>query len=256
MSFTERLVSTGAARILVIDAERISGLARVWDQTPRFLPAGQWTRLPSLLCFAWQWYGHKPVHTAASWDGHRAMLQKAWDLYDEADVIVTYNGRRADNVWLRGEWAVADMPPPKPWRDVDLFVMSKQFGYESRSLAHLCHRLGVDGKHGHYDPVVAEKALEGDPAAQRSILRYNRADVRATTGVYDRLRPHLRQHPNLGLWHADGARRCPQCGSTDLGDAGYVRTALTTYAAYRCAQCGAVSRANYVKGRVDLRAAT
>jgi predicted RNA-binding Zn-ribbon protein involved in translation (DUF1610 family) len=103
---------------------------------------------------------------------------------------------------------------------------------------------------------VAEKALDGDVKAQALMKRYSLQDTRLNVMVYDRVRPWITNHPNLGLYHSDADKHCPMCGSVDMADAGYVRTALTTYQAWRCNGCGGVSRANFVKGRVELRGAT
>lgn len=66
--------------------------------------------------------------------------------------------------------------------------------------------------------------------------------------------PWIANHPPVGLWSGD-PRCCPNCGGTDLERNGWNRTALTTYAAYRCQDCGANARNNFVKNRVEMRPA-
>lgn len=235
------------ARILVIDIERLPGLAPIFDQRTRgFIPAASWHRLPSLLCYAAKWYGARRVEFLSVWDdGADAMTERAWQLYDAADVVVTYNGVRFDNRHLKSEWLLAGMAPPAPWRNVDLFTVNRRtFGFESKSLDHLCQRLGLQGKAGHYDQRDAEACVAGDETARRRMKRYNVRDVRITEQAYDALRPWITRHPHL----AASPLACPNCGSTDLAlqDRPHSAHALA-YPAYRCGNCGA-----NVRGRKSL----
>lgn len=257
MSAVADALAGAAPRILTIDLERQSGLARIFDAKVRggYIHPAKWTRLPSTLCFSAKWLDRKAVEFRSVWDDPAALLERSWQLYDEADIVVTYNGRRADNRWLRDDWAVAGKPPPRPWRDVDLYVVNKSlFGFESASLDHLCQRLGLPRKVDHYDPAVADLAAAGDVKAQRRLRRYNVGDVKATEAAYLRLLPWMTNHPPVGLWTGD-PRCCPNCGGTELTRVGYHRTPLTSFAQYRCQGCGAVARNNFVKSRVEMRGA-
>lgn len=234
---TERMK---AAKILVIDIERLPGLARVWDQRTKFVHINNFTRLPSLLCFAAKWHGQRAVEFHAAWDDPQAMVQRAWELYDQADIVVTYNGVRFDNRHLKSEWLLAGMPPPSPWKDVDLFAVNRStFGFESKSLQHLCYRLGLDLKSGHYDAVMAEQCVAGDTKAQRTMRTYNVGDVKITEQAYDRLRGWMPGHPHMGDLSEQQKPTCNQCGSEDLHRTGKTRAVQIDYALYRCLNCGA-----------------
>ncbi len=88
-----------AARILTIDIERLPGTAYVWEPKTRYVAPRNFLEWPRLLCFAARWYGDKRVVFEAEWrkGGREQMVKRAWELYDEADIVVTYNGRRFDN---------------------------------------------------------------------------------------------------------------------------------------------------------------
>ena len=236
----ERTERMKAAKILVVDIERLPGLARVWDQRTKFVHINNFTRLPTLLCFAAKWHGQKTVEFHAAWDDPQGMVERAWELYNQADIVVTYNGIRFDNRHLKSEWLVAGMPPPRPWKDVDLFNVNRQtFGFESKSLQHLCYRLGLDLKSGHYDAVMAERCMDGDERAQRTMKRYNVGDVRITEQAYDRLRGWMPGHPHMGQIDEHQRPTCNQCGSEDLTRSGVKRAVQIDYALYRCNNCGA-----------------
>ncbi len=236
MSLAERVKESGA-KILVIDMARLCGLARVWDQKTNFVPATNFVRLPSTLCFASKWYGSKTVEFHAAWDDYDAMVRRSWELYDQANLVVTYNGRRFDNAHFRGDWLQAGLAPPSPWKDVDLY-QSNRFGFTSRSLNHLCDILGLDVKSGKYSMDMAEACIEGDVKAQATMRRYNVGDVKITEQAYDRLRGYLPSHPHIGEIVED-ERRCNQCGSVNLERNGVTRAIVIDYVLYRCGDCGA-----------------
>ena len=236
-------------RILIIDIERLPGSVPIFDQrTSGFIPVYRWTRLPSLLCFAAKWHGTRKIEFHAVWDDPAVMVQRSWELYNEADIVVTYNGVKFDNKHLKSEWLLAGLPPVRPFKNVDLFAVNKaHFGFESKSLQHLCDRLGLPGKSGHYDPAVAERCVNGDVKAQALMARYNRGDVRITEAAYDRLLPWIHNHPHVGTSAADQLM-CNKCGSTDLEPQPVpYRANVIEYAQYRCRKCGGMMRAGHIR---------
>jgi len=248
---------TVAPRILIYDIERTPGQARLWDQKTRYIPISQWTKLPQTICIAAQWYGQKKIMFAAAWesDDPHYLAKTTWEWFDQATHTVGYNNKSFDHKRLAQSWAEAGLFPPRPSKIVDLYLVNRStFGFESKSLRHLCERLGVVNKSGHYDAEQAERAMAGDVKAQRALAAYNRGDVRATSAVFDRLRPWIKGM-NLGLYYGtDDEPRCANCGQTGtLEPAGWASTALTRYAAYRCTSCGSLMRNNHRKHSTTIR---
>lgn len=233
-------------KIVTIDIERAAGLAHIFDQkTSGFIPASRWVRQPRTLCFAARWYGGKTEFHAA-WDDYDAMIRRAWEIYDQADIVVTYNGIRFDNRVLKSDWAALSMTPPATWKNVDLYAVNRAtFGYSSNSLAHLCQQLGLPGKSGHYDPFMADACMAGDTKAQATMRRYNIGDVKITEQCYDALRPWIANHPHVTT-DRDKAT-CNACGSDRLERAGTYLAQVMEYAQYRCSDCGALVRAAHVR---------
>lgn len=236
MSLAARVKKHGD-KILIVDMERLSGLARVWDQKTNFVPYTNFVRHPSTLCFAAKWYGDKKTEFHAAWDDYDAMVKRSWELFDEASIVVTYNGKRFDCEHFRGDWLKAGLPLPTPWKDVDLYQTNK-FGFTSRSLNHLCQILGLDVKSGKYSFDMAEACMAGDEKAQKLMRRYNVGDVKITEQAYDRLRGYLPNHPHIGEINPD-ERRCNQCGSPNLERNGLTRAVVIDYVLWRCSDCGA-----------------
>jgi len=248
-------------RVLLIDLERRAGEAFIFDQRVRggFLPVSNWTRYPEMLCFAAKWHGAKRAEFHASWDSDdpHHLARESWRLVDEADIVVTYFGGRADLPWMRSAWVEAELPPPSPFKHLDMHAVGKQFGFPSASLQHLCERLGLPGKRGKYNPRDAEACIAGDEKARARMRRYNMGDVGPTSleGVLDRLRPWI-SGVNYGLYGADDARVCVNCGGQSMSPAGSAVTAVTRYPAYRCDACGTVMRGKNRSAAVPMRGVT
>ena len=233
-------------RILILDIERLPGLAPVWEQRTKFIPARTWKQAPETICFAAKWHDEAKVMFHAVWDDADEMVQRAWELYDSADIVVGYNQVNFDDKHMRGLWVRAGLVPPTPWKSVDLYRSTAQFGFASRSLAYTCQQLGIAGKSGHYDPDLAWRAVvDDDLRAQRSMRRYNVGDVRATERLYERLLPWVR-HPHVRNARIDELT-CPRCGSSDLRPNGEYLAVVRLYAQYRCGVCGGNAKASHIK---------
>lgn len=242
----------GNGRILTLDIERIKGIAEVgfWslgDFKHRRIHADDVTQWPRTILVCWQWYGEKKVHAAAEWDegGHRGMLDKVWHALDQADAVVGHNVHRFDLRNLRTEMAEVGMKPPRPAKSIDtLTIARREFSFESNTLDALCRRFGVQGKTDHYDPLVAQQAVDGVKSAQRRITAYCKADVDASCRLYDAMRGWNPSHPHIGPANPD-LLLCNECGGTNLTRTGIKRANLIDYALYRCDDCGANVQAGW-----------
>lgn len=233
------------ARVLTIDIERVPGLARLFDPKTHFVPWSKWEEDPRTICFAARWYGSKEPIFEAEWIDADAMVQRSWELYDEADAVVTFNGKRFDNKHLKAMWFEAGLPVPRPWKDIDLLPVARQFGYISSSLDYVTRRLGRPGKVLHYDMDMAFAAVNGDEKAQKKLRKYNIGDIELTEWLYDRFRGWIPNHPVLGA-PQDDAKLCTQCGSDKLVlQPTRYRAVVIDYALFKCDKCGANVRAGW-----------
>jgi hypothetical protein len=122
------------------------------------------------------------------------LLRAFWILAGNAEVVVSYNGRGFDVPFMVARSLIHDIPVRvdlvsnrfslRP--HLDLFQILGQQGRGPSSLDVVCWALGLASPKEEMDgSMVATAYAKGDLS---SIALYNAGDVRATTGVYQRVR--------------------------------------------------------------------
>lgn len=255
-----------SARILVLDIETSPNLAYVWGLFNQNIALNQIAETGEVLSVAAKWrHDQKRVQFHSVYDFDQecvaysakcAMVRNTWDLLDEADIVVHYNGFAFDIPHLNREFAQAGLKPPSPYKQVDLLqVARRQFRFASNKLDHVSRELGVGGKvqTGGFDLWLA--CMAGDRKAWERMRRYNVNDVRITDKVYERMLPWISNHPHVGLYADDPeVNVCGRCGGR-LQRRGYATTALGRFQKFWCRDCGGWSRSAKRLTGVDARPA-
>jgi hypothetical protein len=145
---------------------------------------------------------------------------------------------------LNKEFLVAGMKPPSPYKQVDLYLIARStFKFASNKLDHIAQACSASGRRAkHEGQDLWTSCMKGDAEAWTRMEAYNRQDVVLLEGLYQRLLPWIRHHPNHGLYDEPGLPVCPNCGSGHLQRRGYARTAVAKYARLQCMSCGAWAR--------------
>lgn len=233
-----------SANIVVLDVERVPMWTKqlpVWDMRGlmnRRLTPGDIAEWGRTICMAYRTLG-KPVQFTAEWHdgGREAFIRQTWDVFNEADVIVGHNSKAFDTKHLQGEWALLGLGPASPVKHFDTLVEArKHFNFEANHLDTLTKRFGIVAKNDKYRIDTAMAAVGGDVKAQKRIERYNRGDVRASTGLYLYLRAW--GNVNLGLYRDDDRPVCPACESPRMQRRGYAVKQALKYPQYQCQACG------------------
>lgn len=248
-----KLAATRELKTLIVDIERLPGefSGEFWslnDFKNRRIHADLVTKWPETISVAAMWYGQRDFHFYAAWHkgGAKKMLQEAYKLYDQADIVITYNGVNFDNKHLQSGWLQHGLGKPSPWRDIDLLKVAKQsFGFESKTLDSVCKRLGIAAKNDKYSIEVARAAMDGNVAAQNRLQRYNKNDVLITGQVYERLLPYIKAHPHVAPNQDPDNPTCPRCSSDKIKRNGYHTTGINRYQRYMCKICGGSFRTIY-----------
>jgi hypothetical protein len=124
-------------------------------------------------------------------------------------------------------------------------VLRQQFksGAPFKSLDAFCQIVGISAKTDKYNPRAMERAVTEKSQEDRDrLVAYCVGDVLATQGLYDYLRPHIKNHPAMFVDGKDKLTVCNRCGhDTEVIPRRYV-AAVLTYSMRRCVNCGAHSR--------------
>lgn len=217
-------------KILLLDIETSPNTAHVWGLWQQNVGINQLLESSYVLCWSAKWYNDKKIHFGKD-------LQHIYEMINEADVVVHYNGTKFDMPTLNKEFLLHDMPPPAPYKQIDLLkVVRSQFRFPSNKLDYVAQRLGLGKKLKHEGHELWVKCMNNDPVAWKAMEKYNKQDVVLLEKVYDKLRPWIKSHPNHNLY-TEFDHVCPNCGSTNLQKRGVNKTIGGIYQRYQCNDC-------------------
>lgn len=223
---------------LHIDIETAPNTAHVWGLFKQNVAISQLMESSYVMCYAAKWDGEKKVIYHKHTD--KNFLSDLWDLLDEADIVVHYNGTKFDIPTINKELAVAGYMPPSPYKQVDLLRVARQrFKFPSNKLDYVAQQFGLGSKHAHEGHVLWVKCMNGDKQAWDTMKKYNMQDVVLLEKLYARMLPWIDNHPNVALYREDTGRpTCPNCGGVHVHKCGVAATNTQLYQRYRCKDCG------------------
>jgi len=238
----------GNVKILVFDIETSPMVAYVWARWKQNVYLEQTISEWFMLCWAAKWIGGEMMsdcvtpEEAVSEDDKR-ITKSLWMLLNEADIVIAHNGSKFDIPKMNSRFAVHGLKPPSPYRQIDTCtVASKQFGFSSNKLDALAGYFGIR----HKDETSFElwkKCVNGDGEALDYMRTYNISDVEILEKVYFKLRPWIKNHPNLSLYIESDEEACPFCGSHNLNETGtFYYTQVSKFSNLRCADCDGIAR--------------
>ena len=234
---------TKAPKILALDLENSPNIAHVWGLWQQNVSLNQLMASAEVICFGARWLHEDKVEFRSTFhDGKQAMLQRAWDLLNEADAVMGWNSKGFDMKHLNREFIEAGMNPPSPVIDLDLMLTVKaNFRFPSNKLDYVAQQLGLGAKVQHEGHTLWVKCMAGDPEAWEKMKEYQIQDVDLLIPLYQRLLPWIKGHPNYGLYSGE-SECCPNCGSTNLKQHDTTKTGAGTFPKYLCGNCGKWSR--------------
>lgn len=242
-------------RILTVDIETSPSLAYIWRLFDENIGISQIVDSTEMLCFAAKWYGEKKVHYFSQYEhGQETMVKEIYDMMDEADIVVHFNGKRFDVPHINREILLANMTPPSPIRQIDLLqVVRQRFKFTSNKLDYVVQQLGLGAKmHKGVDFSLWKGCLDNDPDAWRIMEKYNKQDVVVTEKLFDRIKPWLGNLAHVGLY--TGVEHCCNiCGSENLQKRGFKYSGSSVFQQYVCNDCGAWSQGNKRVAKTDTK---
>lgn len=246
--------------ILILDIETSPLLAYVWQtqvwnaRVPHDFVATEWF----MLTWAAKWLfddtimSDKLTKQEVLNEDDSRITKSIWKLLDEADIVITHNGKKFDIPNLNTRFLFNNMKPTSPYRQIDTkIVASREFGFTHNSLTAIGEVLGLGSKID-TDFELWKACIHGNDKALKDMETYNKQDVKLLEDVYLELLPWIRSHPNIGVFMESGISVCANCGDDNIKENGFYYTNVSKFQAYECNNCGAVSRSrmnSYDKNR-------
>lgn len=244
----KRVAEVTFPKILLLDIETIFIEASVWGVRKQFIQPGQIRKDWSILCWSAKWlfgkehFGETVTPEEAINHTDVSVLGGIWKLMDEADVIITYNGDYFDLKKLNTRFLLFGYPPPSYYKSIDVYKhVTENFSFTYGKLDVVAELLGV-GRKIQTSFVWWDECSKGNKVYLEKMLKYNMCDVDLLEEVYFKIRPWIKNHPNLNLFSVGNIVACPNCACSELKWEYKYQTPLALYQAFRCQKCGAIGR--------------
>lgn len=247
------------SRILILDIETAPNLAYVWRIWKENIGLNQLREIGGILSFSAKWLGDDPTWYAdvRMKGGEKAVLDLLLLLLNRADIVIAHNAKGFDIPTINARAIQHGMLPPSPYKVIDTYIVAKkEFRFISNKLEHLAKALGCKEKLKHKNFPGFElwsECLAGNEKAWEELKKYNIQDVVTLEEVYLKMRPWIRNHPNVGIDDGNSTASCPKCGSTHVHFRGYATTNAGKYRRFVCLDCGGWSRARFNEYPKQLR---
>ena len=238
-------------KILTFDIETAPNKSYHWGLWQQNIGLNMMCNEWYILSWAAKWMGVDEVmyeDKRDSWNDEDdlRLLKGIWKLLDEADIVVTQNGKKFDVKKLNARFVLAGMQPPSSYKHIDTLIIAKRhFAFTSNKLEWMTKALCKKFKkldHGKFSGFsLWSECLKGNPEAWDEMEEYNRYDVLSLEELVHILAPWSNQMPQLDMYYNDHDNHC-FCGSTDFSPNGFAYTGVSKFVRLKCDKCGAEKR--------------
>lgn len=232
-------------KVLVFDIETAPIIAHVWGLWENNVGLNQIVKDWHVLSWSAKWLHEKEVmymdqRNEKKVENDKKILEKIWQLLDEADVVVTQNGIKFDVKKLNARFFFHGLQKPSPFRHIDTKrVASRNFAFTSNKLEYMSDKFNTKYKKlKHKDFPGHElwtECLKGNLKAWKTMEKYNKYDVLALEELYYKMVP-WDNSINFSAFN-DGKFLCT-CNGTKLIKWGFRLTNIGKYQRFKCADCG------------------
>lgn len=232
-------------KILIFDIETAPIMGYVWSLWNNNVGLNQVEQDWYILSWSAKWLGKDEIfyqdqRKAKNIEDDKKLLKGIWDLLDEADIVITQNGKAFDVKKLNSRFIMNGYEPPSSYQHIDTKQIAKRkFAFTSNRLEYMTDKLcsTKKSKHAKFSGFTLWKeCLAGNIEAFKEMEEYNKLDVLSLEELYTKLAP-WDNSINLNVYHDSLINAC-SCGSTDFKRAGYHMTNSGKYQRYKCKSCG------------------
>lgn len=190
-----------AAKVLLLDIETAPMLGYVWSLWENNVSLDQLYKDWHVLSWSAKWLGDKPSdimymdqRKASRIENDKAILSHVWRLLDEADIVITQNGKAFDHKKLNARFLKNGMKPPSTYRHIDtMLIAKKHFAFTSNKLEYMSNNFCTKFKKlkPKKFPGFAMwlECMAGNKKAWQEMEKYNKHDVLALEELYYKLIP-------------------------------------------------------------------
>lgn len=255
-------------KVLVYDIETSPILGYVWQLWDQNVGLNQIETDWFILSWGAKWLGSDEImymdqRHANNVEDDRRILKGIWKLLDEADIVITQNGKKFDQKKLNARFILNGMKPPSSYKHIDTLQLAKKhFGFTSNKLEYMADKINKKYKKLKHETFSGfelwKHCLAGNQKAWKEMERYNKHDVLSLEELYTKLIP-WDSTINFNMYNPDISFKC-RCGSEEFKRNGYFYSASGKYQRFSCKSCGAETRDKKNKfdkdKRESLRAST
>lgn len=247
----------GQAKVLIFDIETAPIIAHVWGLWENNVGLNQIVEDWHVMSWSAKWRGAPDSETMymdqrnqKHVEDDKKLLEAIWDLLDEADTVITQNGKSFDQKKLNARFVIKEIRnshPPSSYKHEDTKLMAKRhFAFPSYKLEYMTDKLCKKYKKLKHKEFAGHEmwteCLKGNLDAWNAMEEYNKYDVLALEELYEVLVPWQGiAGVNFNLYHEDEENTC-KCGSKKFSKNGFYYTSVGKYQRFKCTGCGAESR--------------
>ncbi len=239
-------------KVLIYDIETAPILGYVWSLWENNVSLNQIHSDWHILSWSAKWLDspakdvmYMDQRNAKNIEDDTGILKEIWKLLDEADIVITQNGKHFDQKKLNARFVLNGMQPPSSYKHIDTKqIASKHFAFTSNKLAYMTDKLCTKYKKLDHAKFAGfelwRECLAGNLEAWDEMELYNKHDVLALEELYHKLIP-WETSINFNLYHDQEDHVC-KCGSTSFLKNGFYYTSAGKYQKHKCKTCGAETR--------------
>lgn len=247
-------------KTLVFDIETFPMEVRVWQLGEQRVTLGQIVKDWSVAAWAAKWL-NAPASSVQYMDTRhnknlrddKNILVPLWNLLDQADIVITQNGKNFDSRKLNARFIEYKMKPPSPYQHLDTYKIADRVAeFTSHKLEYLTEKLNTKYKKLSHKQFPGnslwDQCLANNPKAWAEMKRYNIHDVLATEELYNNLKAWAPETAPKPFDVLNKTRDCGVCGAIgSLLSKGIRRLVTHQYRRLVCTKCGSPSKGELIR---------
>lgn len=241
------------AKVLIVDIETSPIIAMVWGLGKQYLSQENMLEDWYIMSFSAKWLGDpasRMVYMEARDRNDKPLLKKLWELFNEADIVVTQNGQKFDEPKIKARMMLQGFKPYKPFLHHDTYLQNSDKEFTSHSLAYLTSKFCTKYKklkHKEFPGFsLWRECRGGNPKAWAEMRKYNNYDTLSTEELYLNTRGWSKKKAPSILTGDIEERQCRYCGEFRCTKEGLDRTVKKVFIRLQCQACGKWSRGKEV----------